>query len=170
MADRTAWSQLLDELEAMPDELERALRVVPADRRRWTPASWGGAPGETFSALGHICHLRDIEVDGYHVRVQRLLDETRPSLVSLDGYQIARDRGYDSADAGEALSAFRKARARTVERLRGLSDAQLARSGDFAEYGDLTLRALVHYLRSHDVQHLAGIHWLAGKIASDVQP
>ena len=29
-----------------------------------------------------------------------------------------------------------------------------------------TLRALVHYLRSHDQQHLAGIQWLAGKIAS----
>jgi hypothetical protein len=36
----------------------------------------------------------------------------------------------------------------------------------FAEYGRLTLRALIHYLRSHDQQHLAGIQFLAGKIAS----
>jgi hypothetical protein len=25
----------------------------------------------------------------------------------------------------------------------------------------------VHYLRSHDQQHLAGLHFLAGKIASE---
>jgi hypothetical protein len=43
---------------------------------------------------------------------------------------------------------------------------ELERTGDFAEYGRLTLRALVHYLRSHDYQHLAGMHWLVGKIAS----
>lgn len=48
-----------------------------------------------------------------------------------------------------------------------MNDAQLVRTGEFAEYGRLTLRALVHYLRSHDQQHLAGIQWLAGKIASD---
>jgi len=38
--------------------------------------------------------------------------------------------------------------------------------GGFAEYGALTLRGLLHYLRSHDQQHLACLHWLAGKAAS----
>jgi hypothetical protein len=73
------WSSLLRDLEGMPDELERAIRFVPADRLGWMPESWGGSPGETFSALGHVCHLRDIERDGYHVRVQRMLEETNPS-------------------------------------------------------------------------------------------
>ena len=52
---------------------------------------------------------------------------------------------------------------------RGFDEPQLAREGFFAEYGPLTLRGLVHYLRSHDQQHLAGIHWLAGKIASEAR-
>jgi hypothetical protein len=162
-----AWSELLSELENMPQELERTLQVVPKERLRWKPEDWGGAPGETFSALEHVCHLRDIERDGYQVRVQRLLDEAGPSLVSLDGYEIARERRYDAADLPAVLGEFREARAETVQRLRGLSEAQLARSGDFAEYGRLTLRALIHYLRSHDQQHLAGLHWLAGKAASE---
>lgn len=163
----TAWSELLSELEDMPEELERAVRLFPAGRLGWKPESWGGAPGETFSALEHVCHLRDIERDGYHVRIQRLLDEPGPSLASLDGYGIASERRYESADVVEALSEFRRARATTIERLERVSEVQLARSGDFAEYGRLTLRALIHYLRSHDQQHLAGIHWLAGKFASE---
>jgi DinB superfamily len=162
-----AWSELLEELESMPQELERTLQVIPNDRLRWKPESWGGAPGETFSALEHVCHLRDIERDGYQVRLRRLLDEDDPSLASLDGYEIARQRRYQAADLAGVLSEFRQARAETLAHLRGLSDAQLARAGEFAEYGRLTLRALIHYLRSHDQQHLAGLHWLAGKAASE---
>ena len=158
--------ELLSELEDMPRQVERALRLIPGDRLAWRPESWGGCPSETFSALEQVCHLRDIERDGYHRRIQRLLDESDPALESLDSYEIARQRAYESADLGAALDAFRGARALTVERLRSLDDAQLARTGEFAEYGRLTLRALVHYLRSHDQQHLAGIQWLAGKIAS----
>ena len=45
-----------------------------------------------------------------------------------------------------------------------LTEAQLARTGTFAEYGALTLRGLLHYLRSHDQQHLACVHWLLGKM------
>lgn len=159
-------SELLSELEDMPGQLERTLRLLPGDLFGWKPASWGGSPAENFSALEHVCHLRDIERDGYHVRIQRLLDEDNPALLSLDGYEIARERRYESASLDEALAAFRSARGVTVDRLRGINDAELARAGDFAEYGRLTLRGLVHYLRSHDQQHLAGIQFLAGKIAS----
>lgn len=163
----TSWSALLDELSAMPDELERAVRQIPEARLAWRPESWGGSPGETFSAIEHACHVRDIEHDGYRVRIGRMLEEENPSLVSIDGDQLAKERRYESAKLDDALAAFRAARAATVERLRGLNDGQLAREGFFAEYGPLTLRGLVHYLRSHDQQHLAGLQWLAGKIASE---
>jgi hypothetical protein len=159
-------SELLNELEHMPRELGRALRHVPADRLTWKPASWNGCPSETLSALEQVCHLRDIERDGYHVRIQRLLSETDPALESLDTYELARARRYEAADFQGAMAAFATARAETMSLLRNVTDPQLARTGEFAEYGRLTLRALVHYLRSHDQQHLAGIHWLAGKIAS----
>ena len=162
-------SDLLSELENMPQQLERALRLIPRHRLQWKPDSWEGSPAENFSVLEHVCHLRDIEADGYHVRIQRMIDESNPSLLSLDSYEIARARRYETEDLGEALAAFRRAREVTVEKLRGVSEDQLARAGDFAEYGRLTLRALVHYLRSHDQQHLAGIHFVAGKIASDVR-
>jgi hypothetical protein len=165
----SSWSVLLDDLAGMPQELERTIRLVPAQHLRFKPESWGGSPGETFSPLEHVCHLRDIERDGYQVRIRRMLEESNPSLVSIDGDELAKERRYDAADLEDALASFRAARAGTVERLRGIEEAELAREGFFAEYGPLTLRALVHYLRSHDQQHLAGIQWLAGKIASDAR-
>jgi hypothetical protein len=162
-------ADLLSELEDMPQQLERALRLIPRDRLNWKPDSWEGSPAENFSVLEHVCHLRDIEADGYHVRIQRMIDEPNPSLLSLDSYEIASERRYETEDLGEALAAFRRAREVTVTKLCGVSEGQLARAGDFAEYGRLTLRALIHYLRSHDQQHLAGIHFVAGKIASDIR-
>ncbi len=33
-------------------------------------------------------------------------------------------------------------------------------------YRTLSLRGLLHYPSSHDQQHLAGLQWLLGKIAS----
>jgi len=156
--------ELIAGLRTMPDDLAGLIRQVPPDRLRWKPEVWDGSPGETFSALEHVCHVRDIERDGYHVRIRRLLDETDPSLVSLDGYEMARDRRYADASWAEAIEEFRTARAQTVATVRDLTDAQLARTGTFAEYGALTLRGLLHYLRSHDQQHLACLHWLLGKM------
>jgi hypothetical protein len=63
------------------------------------------------------------------------------------------------------LEDFRQARAQTVALISGLSPGQLARTAVFEGYGQVTVRSLVHYLCSHDQQHLAGLQWLLGKIA-----
>jgi hypothetical protein len=147
-----------------PDQLELFYAAIPESHRNWTPPSWDGIPSETFSALGQVCHVRDIEIDGYHVRIQRTLAEDNPVLVSLDGYVLERERGYAAADAREALAAFRAARAQTMDMLAALPPEALERTAEFEDYGTLTLRSLVHYLCSHDQQHLAGLQWLLGKI------
>ena len=154
-------------LQAMADfprQLELFYTAIPESHRNWTPSSWDGIPSETFSALGQVCHVRDIEIDGYHVRIQRTLAEDKPLLASLDGYELERERAYAAADAREALAAFRAARAKTMELLAGLTPEALERRAEFEGYGALTLRSLVHYLCSHDQQHLAGLQWLLGKI------
>ena len=148
----------------MPDRLESAFGLVPEAFRGWKPASWEGIPGERFSPVGQVCHVRDIEILGYHARLARMLAETDPSLESLDSDALAARRAYDEANSAEALSGFRAARAATLNVVRGLSEEQLSRRGTFAEYGPLTLRSLVHYLASHDQQHLACMDWLLGKI------
>jgi hypothetical protein len=139
---------------------------VPTRRSNWSPSSWDGIPSESLSAIGQICHVRDIEIDGYQPRIERTLSETNPHLPSLDTYQLAKDRAYAKADAAEALITFRAARRRTVERVMRLDAAQLERRAVFEGYGWVTVRGLIHYLCSHDQQHLAGLQWLLGKMES----
>jgi hypothetical protein len=101
---------------------------------------------------------------GYHVRFRRTLAEAHPTLASIDSEPLAIERDYGAADARKVLADFRMARIQTMEIVSSLSDAQLQRTAVFEGYGPLTMRSLVHYLCSHDQQHLAGLQWLAGKI------
>jgi predicted metal-dependent hydrolase len=156
-------------LQAMADfprQLEQFYEAVPESHRNWTPPSWEGIPSEHFTAIAQVCHVRDIEVDGYHVRFQRTLSETRPVLESLDGYVLEKERSYATADVRKVFAEFRQARTQTLEMLSGLAPQQLDRTAQFEGYGALTLRSLVHYLCSHDQQHLAGLQWLVGKVAA----
>lgn len=148
----------------MPDRLTDVFRIVPERYENWIPLSWDGIPGERFSPLGQLCHVRDIEVYGYHIRVAQMLAEENPALVSLDSYSLAIEQNYETADPEEALAAFRVARGVTIDTLKSLTAEQLEREGTFGEYGRITLRSLVHYLSSHDLQHLACIEWLLGQI------
>jgi hypothetical protein len=156
---------MLDELAAMPGQIEALMRRVPRDRLGWKPDSWDGIPGERFSALEQACHLRDIEIDGYHVRFGRTLREDRPDLVSIDSYELARERAYEADDARAAIAAYRKARRETIAMRKATRDSDWDRAATFAEYGEVTLRGLAHILRSHDLQHLASLHWLLAKTA-----
>jgi DinB superfamily len=151
-------------LAAFPDQLEAHYGAVPAEFVNWTPPSWEGIPSEHFTALEQVCHVRDIEIDGYHVRIRRILQETNPTLASIDSERLAVERNYAGSDAAEAFAAFRAGRAQTLDMIRQVSSEQLARTGTFEGYGALSLSSLIHYLCSHDQQHLAGLQWLMGKI------
>jgi hypothetical protein len=154
----------LQALADFPRQFADFYEAVPEAWRHWAPDSWEGIPSETFTATGQICHVRDIEIDGYHVRLERTLAEDTPVLESLDGYLLATQRDYQSANAAEVLSAFAAARSKTMQIISGVTPADLERRAVFEGYGPLTLRSLVHYLCSHDQQHLAGLQWLLGKI------
>ena len=150
-------------LAAFPDQLEAHFAAFSPEFTHWAPASWDGVPSEALTALEQLCHVRDIEIDGYQVRIRRTLVELNPTLASINTDELVRERAYARDDPARALAAFRAARARTLQMLAGLTDAQLARTAVFEGYGPLTLRSLIHYLCSHDQQHLAGLQWLLGK-------
>ena len=154
----------LQALAAFPQQLEAHYAAVPADFKHWAPASWAGVPSEPLTAIEQVCHVRDIEVDGYQLRLHRTLNEDHPTLVSLDTDGLARERRYGSANADEVLADFRRARAETVALITSLAPTQFDRTALFEGYGPVTMRGLVHYLCSHDQQHLAGLQWLMGQI------
>jgi hypothetical protein len=150
-------------LAAFPDQLEAHFAAFPPEFRHWAPPSWDGVPSEALTALEQLCHVRDIEVDGYQVRIRRTLAEVGPLLPSIDTDAFVRERAYGRDEPARVLASFRAARSATMEMISGLSDAQLARTAVFEGYGPLTLRSLIHYLCSHDQQHLAGLQWVLGK-------
>lgn len=154
----------LNALALFPLQLEAHYAAIPREFRHWAPPSWDGIPSEHFTAIEQLCHVRDIEVEGYQERIRRTLEEEHPLLPSIDSEPLAIERRYGEAEADAVLHSFREARSRTVETIARLDDRQLARTAEFEGYGALTLRSLVHYLCSHDQQHLAGLQWLLGKI------
>lgn len=82
----------LDALADFPRLLAAHYAAVHDGYAHWTPDDWEGIPSERFSPLGQLCHVRDIEIDGYHVRLRRMLEEDRPLLVSLDSDALASER------------------------------------------------------------------------------
>jgi hypothetical protein len=152
-------------LADFPNQLEAYYSLIPNEYKNWRPASWDGVPSEPFTPIEQVCHVKDIEIDGYHERFRRMLEESNPLLDSLDGEALARERSYSTANTAEILAQFRNGRAKTIELIAKLKPEQLARVGEF-EGHRITLRGLVHNLCSHDQQHLAGIQWLLGKMAA----
>lgn len=150
-------------LALFPQQLEDFFGIVPVQFRNWKPVGWDGIPSEPFSALEQICHVRDIEVDGYHQRFRRALREAHPVLENLPGETLAIERAYADADPRDVFAAFRAARTRTLEIVAAFTPEQWRRTAVF-DGAPITMRGLAHMLCSHDQQHLAGLQWLMARI------
>jgi len=158
-----AYSAILHSLETFPQRLEECFSLFPKPMHNWQPWSWEGIPSERLTAIEQVCHVRDIERDGYHRRIRRTLAEEMPILEDIPGEPLAVERRYLDANVEEVFADFRVARAETVALVTGLSAIQMQRVALF-EGRPVALHNLLHFLCSHDNQHLAGLHWLLGKM------
>ena len=157
----------LEALADFPRRLEAHFAAVPPELIRWAPPRWEGSPAEWLTPIEQVWHVRDIEIDGYRQRFRRTLDEHHPVLPDLDGLALARERRYAERDPEEAFREFRAAREENIVLLRSLSPSDFDRVATF-EGVPVTLRTLVHTLCSHDLQHLAGLQWLLGRMSTPV--
>jgi hypothetical protein len=126
-------------LADFPDQLEAHYAAFAPEFTRWAPASWDGVSSEALTAVEQLCHVRDIEIDGYQVRIRRTLEEAHPTLASIDTDALVRERAYARddpararrvsrgahADAGDDLGPVRRA-ARTHRLLRRIRAADTA--------------------------------------------
>ena len=78
-------------LQDFPRQLEAHYAAIPPEFKHWAPASWDGVPSEPFTAIEQICHVRDIEIEGYQVRLRRTLTEAKPFLASIDSESLTRN-------------------------------------------------------------------------------
>lgn len=110
------------------------------------------SPGE-FSILEHACHLKDIEQEGYLVRLARLLAEVAPSLADIDGDRLRHERRYNEQKFEAVLPGFRRARMMSLELISGLSPEQTERSGEVEGVGRVSVKDLIGIMADHDASH-----------------
>jgi DinB superfamily len=152
----------IDALASFPEKVGNLFGCFTRELAVWTPSSWDGIPSEKLTAVEQICHIRDIEIEGYRVRFDRARFEVRPVLADMPGETMALERNYSAQDPIAALGDFTTARAMTVDTMRNFSDEDLARIAIF-EGRPTTVAGLIHFLGSHDYQHLAGLQWLLAR-------
>jgi hypothetical protein len=152
---------LVEELRRTPARLRELMAGLPPEKEVHKPVP------EAFSARENVHHLRDIEAEGYGVRLLRLLGEPDPFLKDLDGSVLARERNYNGRPSGPALEEFALLRAANVERIRRLTPDDLDRKGSWENVGPVTLGKVLELWRDHDRGHLAEIGWLAGRLPAE---
>ena len=138
---------LTDRLAAMPRLLQACAERLP--REEWTRQPSAGV----FSLVEHCCHLRDLEEEGYTLRLRRMLRENGPVLEDFDGAAVAAGRGYPAQDLTKAAQAFAEARSRNLLLLAGLDRDALARTARFGEHGTITVVRLAELMAEHDDSH-----------------
>jgi len=149
----------LDRLATMPRRFQEFVDAIPPGRRR-TRASDGN-----FSLQEHACHLRDIEIEAYRVRLERILAEETPGLADVDGGRLARERDYHRQDLATTRAAFASVRADMVQRLASLSLEQRRRTGVMEGLGEISVEGLVQMMLAHDAEHIADLEKLRRELA-----
>jgi len=144
------------ELQQFPSKVRRLVAGVEDQALRKKPSHEKPAEGD-FSIAEHVCHLRDIEREGYSVRLRRLLEEERPFLPDIDGDRLARERDYNSKPVPSALEQFAAERMGNVALIYGLKAEQLGRSGTWEGVGNVTVESLLSIMQQHDREHLTQI-------------
>ncbi len=139
---------LIDDLAQTPETVASLVKDLsePDLRIKNSPAE--------FSVIEHVCHLRDIEIEGYTTRIIGILRENNPHLPDIDGSRLAVEREYHSQNLLEALQAFTNARKQNTHTLKSLVTEQFEREGTLEGVGRVTIRGLLLMMREHDADHL----------------
>ena len=151
-------AETLERLGAMPAFVEAALHEAGEENYGLRPSADG------FALVEHACHLRDLEREGYLVRVRRMLSENVPALDDFDGRKVASERDYASQDAHAAAQDFTAARRELLAVVGALTSGDLAREATFGGRR-ITLAELVGMIDAHDSEHRGEIE----RILDDIE-
>ncbi len=146
--------QKISELQELPRFLRRFLLESDSHLRNLRPGEGG------FSLTQQICHLRDLEQQGYLLRIQRILQEDRPELAEFNGEKVAKESDYHSQDPEAALESFERSRAASIALLAQLTEDQFLRCGRFGTFGMITMNQLIDMMLEHDRSHKAELEAL----------
>lgn len=143
---RVGLHDAIERLSSMPPFLEAALDAADRDELVFRPGE------DEFSLAEHACHLRDLEREGYLVRLRRVLAEDVPVLEPFEGDRVARERNYLAQDARAAAREFAASRRQLVALAAPLTEAQLRREALF-DGRRITLAEVIAMIVEHDRGH-----------------
>jgi hypothetical protein len=155
------FQRIVKSLQKAPETIRQLVSGLPDKGLTSKPS------GTEFSILEHICHLRDIEKEGYAVRIEKLLTEVEPFLADIDGNKLAEERVYNQQDFRAALIEFTLVRDNNVHVIEGLTLVQLSRRGILEKVGSVSLERLLLMMRDHDQEHLKELSVLRGRLVFD---
>ncbi len=141
--------RLLELYAAQPGALRAAYAAIPPEARLRPLERDGWTPHQV------LAHVRDVELQAFLPRIERILAEEDPALPDFDEGAWMEAR-YDPAEDHQAiLEAFTKARARGSGLLRDLPPEGWNRCGRHPFFGRRTLQWWVEYAVSHAQDHIS---------------
>ena len=149
-----------DTLTANAAELAELVASFPA-------GSLLSSLGDEFCVTEHVCHLRDLERDGFTPRIRSGIDEDDPLLFDFDGAGVAAASNYRSQQPLDALNAFLEARRLNVEVVRNTAEDDFARVGHYQGHPPMTLDTIVTRILAHDQDHLARLRTMLQRLAAE---
>ncbi len=148
----------MHDLATFPSVVRQLIESAPPELRPKRPSHGG------FSLVENAWHLADLEVEGYGVRLRRLLKEKSPSLPDFQGDVIAKDRDYLNLPLEPALQRFEQARAENLALIAATSDEDRQRSGEQEGVGTVTFARVIEMMREHDLSHASELAALRAEL------
>jgi DinB superfamily len=139
-------ADLVDQYEAGPAVLRSSVEGLSDADLDHRPADGGWTPREV------VHHVADSEMTSA-IRLRRLIAEEDPLIVGYDGDEFARRLHYANRPIEPALAAVEAARATTTQILRGLTDAEWARTGTHSESGPYGVERWLEIYAVHCDEH-----------------
>jgi hypothetical protein len=143
-----AMPDLIAGLEATSAAIAALVTGLGTEALRWRPRA-----GE-WCLTEVMAHLVDLERMVFLPRLRRIAAEDWPAFETFDPDAWARERDHRARDCAADLDAFTRARAVTLEFLRGLPRGAAERSGLSGHFGPVTLARYATHAVDHDLEHL----------------
>lgn len=112
------------------------------------------ANDEGWSLKDIVARLHDVDGVAFLERINRMLNEERPFIQSIDPPARLAAGGYAARGLDGLLTELERLRVEPVSWLRGLSPEQLARRGQHDSVGEIFVVDIAHQWAAHDMAQL----------------
>ncbi|MGH9746213.1 MAG: DinB family protein [Candidatus Acidiferrales bacterium] len=137
-------------LEQTPIIIEKIIWAASDEQMQWKPSM------ERWSISEVLAHLADVEVTGFRDRIQKMIVENNPTLEDYDQNAMYKAGKY-AGKAREHLKQFCHERDRTLSWLRYVPLAAVARTGEQAGAGKVSVGHFMNEWACHDLGHIRQI-------------